>query len=452
MKSEVVILGGGPGGSAAAMFLIAQGLKPLIIESESFPRYHIGESMTGALGKVMVQLGLKDEMMRRQYPVKKGTKVLGPTGKTSWFVPVTERDSNWELQPSYTWQVRRSDFDAMMLQEAVNRGAGKMQAKATSPLLKEDGSLRGLKVRMPDGDMEEVDAEFVVDASGQATFLANHGVTGPKYLGNYDKQIAFFTQITDTVREDGSTRETDPDNTIIFYKEKFHWAWFIPLDKKVVSIGLVSPSSYFLEKRETPKDFLTREIYELNPAFKQYVPEIKMVESVHVIPNWSFQTRRFTGERFMCLGDAHRFIDPIFSFGMTVSMREAQFAAPLIKKHLEEKPGNGGNPFADFEKFCEQGIDVVEDMVDAFWEFPWGFAKLVHYDYKDLMTDIFAARLYEHQPSDAMFALRKALKRERTYDNDVFSVPVGSRFRPERAAIWEPNSPVQSTEEWLGPR
>jgi len=135
-----------------------------------------------------------------------------------------------------------------------------------------------------------------------------------------------------------------------------------------------------------------------------------------------------------------------------VSMREAQFAAPLIKKQLAERPENGGNPFAEYEKFCEQGIDVVEDMVDAFWEFPWGFAKLVHYDYRDLMTDIFAARLYEHQPSDAMFALRKALKRERAYDNDLFSVPVGSRFHPERAAIWEPNSPIQSTEEWLGPR
>ena len=137
---------------------------------------------------------------------------------------------------------------------------------------------------------------------------------------------------------------------------------------------------------------------------------------------------------------------------MTVSVREAQFVAPLIKQYLDGKMGNGGNPFAEYEKTCEQGIDVVEDMIDAFWEFPWGFAKLVHHDYTDLMTDIFAARLYERQPSEAMVALRKALKRERTYDDGQFSVPLGSRFHPERAAIWEPNSPIKTTEEWLGPR
>src|SRR5712692_9828625 len=123
MKTDVVILGGGPSGSAAAMFLIKEGIKPLIVESKQFPRYHIGESMTGAQGKVMRDLGLQSEMMRRKFPIKKGTKVLGPSGKTSWFVPVTERDENWQLQPSYTWQVRRSAFDTMMLQEAIKRGA-----------------------------------------------------------------------------------------------------------------------------------------------------------------------------------------------------------------------------------------------------------------------------------------------------------------------------------------
>ena len=451
MKTDVAIIGGGPGGSAAAMFLVEQGVRPLIIEGEPFPRYHIGESMTGSAAKVIRDLGLESEMTRRGYPVKKGVKVYGPTGSTTWFVPVTERDENWNLRPSYTWQVRRSDFDVMMLDEAIRRGSTLLRARATEPLLSEDGAVRGVRVRMPDGDLTEVETELLLDASGQATFLANHHVTGPKYLGSYDKQIAIFSQVTDAVRGGGNSREDDPDNAIIFYQKKYHWAWFIPIDRDTVSVGVVAPSAYFLEKKESKEDYLTRELNELNPAIKQYVPKVNLVEPMHVIPNYSYQVRRFTGKGYICIGDAHRFIDPIFSFGLTVSMREAQFLAPVVKEYLEGKRRND-NPFADYERFCEQGADILEDTIDSFWEFPLGFAKYVHHDYKDQMTDMFAGRIYEHQPSPALLAFRKSLKRERNYDSDEYSIPVGSRYHPERAAFWEANSPIQSTEDWLGPR
>src|SRR5208283_3682644 len=153
MKTDVAILGGGPGGAAAAMFLIRQGIRPLIIEAETYPRYHIGESLTGEAAKVLRDLGLEKEMMQRKYPVKKGVKVYGSTGQTTWFVPVTARNKNWELTPSISWQVRRSDFDKMMLDEAIRRGATLLRAKATKPLLKEDRAVRGVQVRMPDGEL-----------------------------------------------------------------------------------------------------------------------------------------------------------------------------------------------------------------------------------------------------------------------------------------------------------
>ncbi|MGO9645071.1 MAG: NAD(P)/FAD-dependent oxidoreductase [Candidatus Bathyarchaeia archaeon] len=453
MKTDVAILGGGPGGAAAAMFLIKQGIRPLIIEAETYPRYHIGESLTGEAAKVLRDLGLEEEMMRRRYPVKKGVKVYGSTGQTTWFIPVTARNENWELTPSISWQVRRSDFDKMMLDEAIRRGATLLQAKANKPLLKEDKAVRGVQVSMPDGEVVDIETELLLDITGQATFLANHGVTGPKYLGSYDKQIAFFSQVVDTARDDGSSRETDPDNTLIFYQQKYHWAWFIPIEDNVVSVGVVSPSAYFLEKKESRKDFLTRELHQLNPIMNHYMPEIKLVEDVHVIPNYSYQVRGFTGKGYICIGDAHRFTDPIFSFGVTVTMREAQIAAPLIKEYLGGKHRDEARPFAEYEKFCERGSDVLEDMIDCFWEFPLGFAKYVHFDYKDQMTDVFAGRIYEHLPKDAMLAFRKSLKREREYkDEDTYSIPIGSRYHPERASIWEPNAPIQSTEDWMGPR
>lgn len=456
-KHDVVIIGGGPGGAASAMFLAEQGIKALIIESEKFPRYHIGESMTGAGGRVLRDLGLESEMYRRGYPTKQGVKVFGQSPRGSWWVPVTGRDKDWNLYDWDTWQVRRSDFDAMMLEEAQRRGATLLRGKATKPLVGDDGSVHGVRVSPSDGGTLDIESEVLLDCSGQATFLASSGATGPKYLGNYDKQIAIFSQVAGAVRDHGSTRQEHPDNTLIFYQKKFHWAWFIPLDKEVVSVGVVVPSAYFLEKKESLQDFLVRELHELHPELKRRLPEIKLVEAVHVIPNYSYQVRRFCGKGYMCIGDAHRFIDPIFSFGLTVSMREAQFAAPAVRAYLEGAGRDAENPFAEHQLLCEKGIDVLEDALDLFWEQPLAFAFSVHKRHAEYMTDMFAGRIFERQPSPPILAFRQMLEREqereRSYkDGDVYSLPIGSRYHPERAPIWKVGSPVETTEEWLGPR
>lgn len=451
MKKDVVIVGGGPSGSAAAMFLIREGIQPLILEREQFPRYHIGESMTGEAGGVLRQLGFEERMLKDGHPIKHGVKVFGTSGRNDWFLPVMQRDCNYELKDQFTWQVRRSDFDRMLLDEAVARGTSLIHGKAVKPLLNDDGSVRGVQARI-DGILQDIEAEVVLDCSGQATFLANAGVTGPKYLGAYDKQIAFFSQLEGFVRDDGESREMQPGNTLIFYQKKYHWAWAIPLDDDVVSIGVVCPAAYYQEKNESKLDFLTRELRELNPELTRRVPEVKLVEDVHVVPNYSFQVRGFTGKGYICIGDSHRFVDPIFSFGLYVALKEAQFAAPAVRAYLEGEGRDAANPFADYQVHCEKGIDVLEDVLDGFWENPLTFAFIVYHRYRELMIDVFAGRIYDHQPSEAVTSFRKILGRERTYDADDYSIPIGSRYHPERAPLWEPNSVVESTEEWMGPR
>src|SRR5262245_55258575 len=111
VREDVVIIGGGPGGSAAAMNLVREGIQPLILEAEEFPRYHIGESMTGAAAAAMRALGLEQEMYRRGYPNKMGVNVYGQSKEGRFWVPVTSRDENWKIAPADTWQIRRSDFD-----------------------------------------------------------------------------------------------------------------------------------------------------------------------------------------------------------------------------------------------------------------------------------------------------------------------------------------------------
>ena len=418
------------------MFLLREGITPIIIEREAFPRYHIGESMTGECGGIVRALGLEPEMLRRGHPVKHGVKVLGRNG---WFVPVMARGIDGSLADQSTWQVRRADFDTMMLEQAVARGATLVRGQATRPLLADDGAVRGVEVRLADGGTLKIESELLLDCSGQATFLANAGVTGPKYLGSYDKQIAIFSQIAGGIRDEGGSRETQSGNTLIFYNQKYHWAWWIPIDAEVVSVGIVSPAAYFLDKKETKAAFVTRELHQLHPELKRRIPEVKLVEEARAIPNYSYQVRGFCGKGFLCIGDAHRFIDPIFSFGLYVTMKEAQLAAPFVKAYLQGANRDAANPFAEYQLYCERAIDVLEDFIDAFWEHSLSFAMLVHLRHREDMIDIFAGRIYEGQPSPIVLGFRDLLKRDRSLncEDENYSVPIGSRFQPERAPLWE---------------
>jgi flavin-dependent dehydrogenase len=442
MKTPVAIIGAGPAGSASAMFLRKHGIDCTIIEKETFPRYHIGESMTGECGGNVRRLGLEDEMRRLNFPVKRYAAVYGAKG-TQWGLPVAARDKDWNLFPQSTWQVRRSAFDKMMLDNAVARGVGYIKGQVTQPIVADDGAVTGLKVWAADGATIEIKSDMVLDCSGQSTYLANCGVTGPKYVGNYDKQIAIYSHIAGAVRDQTPT----PDDTLIFYRSKHHWAWFIPLNEEIVSVGVVIPAAYFKEKNESKPDFLRRELHEINPDLKRRVPDTTLHERVRSIANYSYQVRNFTGKGFICVGDAHRFVDPIYSFGLCISLEEARQAANAVKGYLDGKGRDDARPFADYEIELEQGIDIVEDMMDAFWEYPFGFAGVVR-GHTDEMTDIFAGRLWERQPNIAITKLRKMLKRQRTYGaGEQISMPIGSRFNPERAHIWVDDGPAERFEE-----
>src|SRR6266853_1597706 len=382
MKTDVAIIGGGPGGTATAMFLSQTGLHVTIIEKAQSPRYHIGESLTGECGNCLRALGLEEEMTARRHPVKYGVTVCGPRGKNAFWVPVKGWHPESGLFDTHTWSVRRSDFDHMLFSAAAARGVSVMQADAVEPLLN-GKAVRGVRVRTKGGTVEDIASEVLVDASGQATFLSNAGVIGEKVRGNYDRQVAVFSQVAGAIRDPGAAS----GNTLIFYREKHHWAWFIPLDDQVVSVGVVVPADYYRAKNESKHQFLLRELHQLNPELTRRLPQIEFVEEVRGISNYSYRISNFTGKGFLCVGDAHRFIDPIFSFGAFVTMKEAGFAAERVQRYLEGEDRDSEQPFRDHILRCEQATDILEDLIDSFWENPLAFAVFVHSRYRDALID-----------------------------------------------------------------
>ncbi len=408
--TDVVVVGAGPAGSVTATELVRRGINTVLIEKETFPRFHIGESLTGATGSLLRSLGLGEAMQATAHPVKRGVKVYGPEGRNSFWVPVVEVTADGERKESTTWQVRRSDFDAMLLNHAEELGVRRISGEAKSAIVRDDGQVTGVTWQNGDGKARRINAKVVVDASGMKCFLSRAGVTGEKTRGQYDKQIAVFAHVTGATRDPGDER----DNTIIFYQRPNHWAWFIPIDEMTVSVGVVVPASYFKECGESKTDFLYREFKELNSELTRRVGDATIIMEPSATANYSYHIREFTGPGYACVGDSHRFIDPVFSFGVHFGMHEGRKLAETIADHLAAGAPDAVNPFKEYQEYAEAGQDIIQDLLDAFWLEPYGFAYSVHAAHRDEIIDFFAGRIY-NVPSDTpgLNAIRKLAERGR---------------------------------------
>ncbi len=171
------------------------------------------------------------------------------------------------------------------------------------------------------------------------------------------------------------------------------------------------PSSYFASRKESRHDFLVREVRELSPRLASHLPDVELVEEVHAASNYSYHIKEFTGKGYLCVGDSHRFIDPIFSFGVHVSFAEARMVSEAIARYLNGDGRDAVNPFAAYQRRSELGQGVVQSLIDAFWNRPLAFGFFVHVRYVEDCIDMFAGRIYEEEPSPGLVAMRKLLEK-----------------------------------------
>ncbi|MEO7724049.1 MAG: tryptophan 7-halogenase [Chthoniobacterales bacterium] len=391
-KRQVIIIGGGPGGAATALHLIQSGIKPLIIERQGFPRFHIGESLSGECGNSIRKLNLDAELIAQNYPIKYGVNVYNPQGVPFWVEVKKRCPETNAMMPNWTWSVTRSSFDKILLDAALARGAEYMQCDAVAPI-QENGRVVGLQIRTEGGTLENLRCDVLVDCSGQATFLANRGVTGSKVKGNYANQIGVFSQIEGMTLDTGSEPSKALGNTLIFYKERDHWCWTIPLRPDLVSVGVVAPAAYFKKQGVDKTEYLRNELLTLNPELSRRINKISFVEEVRSVTSYSYATTDYAGPGYICVGDSHQFTDPIFSFGVFLAMKEGEFAAEAIVKDLCAE-GAKADSFADYVAVTTEGQDAIRDVIDTFWEYPLVFTRMASGAAQDDITDLFAGRVY----------------------------------------------------------
>ncbi|MEP6602221.1 MAG: hypothetical protein ABJB49_10510 [Nitrospirota bacterium] len=183
------------------------------------------------------------------------------------------------------------------------------------------------------------------------------------------------------------------------------------MSEELTSVGVVCRTDYFKRARLSKEEMFLRECRGMTPALSQRLPDLMPREAVHAAANFSYRVMNYTGKGFLSIGDAHRFIDPIFAYGVYFGVQEAEFAAKAIARHLSGETKTKGNPFADYERLCDEGNDVVEDVIGVLWEYPIAFQRIFTWRDRAAALDLLSGRIYGElgAANPARIAMRKLM-------------------------------------------
>jgi FADH2-dependent halogenase len=329
---DAVVIGGGPGGSSVGTMLARAGRKVLIVEREKFPRFHIGESLLSVANDSFRKLGLHDTIRAMGFTSKWGAQFTSGCGTISRRADFT---SSRELAQPDTFHVSRDQFDKLLLDHAREQGAEVVEeCRVTSVEFRSDGVT--LTLAQPDRTCQ-IAAGAVIDASGRSGFITQRlGLREPEPgLANVSIYSHFsgVTPAGDGV-EQGDIR--------LVARADGGWFWLIPINSHLTSVGVVLPQMVFREKfalagdgdaRSQPESWLMCCIAE-TPAVAQMMVQASREWPVRVEKDFSYRTKAYAGDRWLAVGDAGSFLDPIFSTGVQIAIDSGIEAAEALDRAL----------------------------------------------------------------------------------------------------------------------
>lgn len=320
---EVVVIGGGPSGSTAATLIAQSGRRVRLFERDHFPRFHIGESLIPETYWVMERLGMLPKMKGSHYVKKYSVQFINEHGKLSapfYFVEHKPQDS------SQTWQVMRSEFDRMLLDNARDHGVQVEEGVRVLEVVFEGSRAVGVRIQREDGTEEMVPCQVVVDASGQSTVIQSR-----MNLRKWDadlKKAAVWTYWEGAYRDVGR----DEGATIVAATAgKKGWFWYIPLHDDLISVGIVTDAKQLLKNREnTDLEAIYNEQVELCPGVKSRIAGARRAGPFRVAKEYSYRASQAAGDGWVLVGDAFAFLDPLYSSGVLLALKSGQLAADAV--------------------------------------------------------------------------------------------------------------------------
>lgn len=322
-ESDVIIIGGGPAGSTMAARLAEKGLDVILFDKDVHPRFHIGESLLPRNLPILEQLGVLEDV--EKIAVKKyGADLALPDREDYRKFEFVEANK----QHPHAFQVKRAEFDHLLLNNARANGAVAFEGtKVTDVSFDAQDTVR-VTTSGPDGASTQWRTRFVVDASGRDTFLAGRMKT--KVRDPNHNSAAVFAHFEGVQRRPGR----DAGNTSVTWFDN-GWFWTIPLSDNVDSVGVVCDPE-FLRTRTTPLDQFLAETIASCPQMQQRMSGARPISETQAAGNFSYKSNTMHGDRFLMIGDAYAFLDPMFSTGVYLAMESAMQGAEAVHTFLNE--------------------------------------------------------------------------------------------------------------------
>lgn len=367
---DVVIIGAGPSGTVAASMLVQKGFSVLILEKQYFPRFSIGESLLPQCMEFLKEAGLENAL--HQYALEFGFQFKNGAsfhkkGKNSSF-DFTEKFSEG---PGTTFQVKRGLFDKLLADETSRKGVEIRFGHQVNTVQQLTPSVL-LSVQDEDQQEYHVEAKFLLDASGFGRVLPR--LLSLEQPSNFPVRYSYFSHIKDNITCPNFDR-----NKILITVNPNHsdvWYWLIPFSDGTASVGVVGSPERF-DSSMTESDIL-KEFINQDENLQRILTNGELINDARVIKGYSADVTQLYGDNFALLGNAGEFLDPVFSSGVTIAMKSASLAAPLIEKQLQGKEVNWEEEYAISLK---SGVNTFRRFVEAWYD--ESFQNVVYHDQHD---------------------------------------------------------------------
>lgn len=352
---DVLVIGAGPAGSAAAIRACAAGLSVLVVEKSTFPRFRIGESLLPQGNNLLRELGVWSKIENAGFIEKLGARFLTGEGSAEKAVVF----SNGLIEGlDKTYQVERSRFDALLLDHAGETGAT-VRTNATVRAVTE--SADGCRVEIDSGgSVSSVNSRWIVDASGRDQFFPSElkAVLDP---ATSPRRVAIYNHFTGVERAPGPAG----GDTVIVRLDG-GWFWIIPLDAIRTSVGLVTTVADLKAGGRTPADHFNH-ILGQAPRLRALMQGSIPLLDFHVTADYGYYRRQLASERMVLVGDAGGFIDPIFSSGVYLALYSAKLAVEMIVKAARDNRPLRQSECRRYTSHLKAHAGVFRRLIDAFY-------------------------------------------------------------------------------------
>ena len=408
---DVIIIGGGPAGSTMGSYLSKAGIKNLILEGHNQPRPHVGESLVLSTMRVFSELGLLDTMDQAGFPKKYGASWRDFNGKEQALHFSEFRQEG--IDRDHTYHVDRGKFDLLLLKHAQALGSEVHQGVQVKKVNFVDDRAVGVRAKFA-GQEIDIPSRIVVDASGRQTLLGRQlGLKQNDKIFNQYAVHGWFEKV-----ERGEDPKTADYIHIYFLPVKRGWAWQIPITDRITSVGVVAEREVFQQfKSESERYFNT--YVQSNEGLARAMANAMRVNDFKTEGDYSYIMDKFCGNGFLMVGDAARFVDPIFSSGVSVAMHSARFGAQTIQTALET--GNfSEETFKPYERTLRDGVDIWYEFIRLYYKLLPLFTLFIQSKYRVEVLRLLQGEVFNRQDVEVLDVMRRYITAVEENEKHVF--------------------------------